>query len=77
MAKKAKFIYFLIFHLTSKMKKRFLHVCKNPNCSKEFAILHDKSAKAGISIGMSVMARCPHCKKLQKVEMPVKRKGKR
>jgi len=54
------------------MKKRFLHVCKNPNCSKEFAILHDKSAKAGLGM---LMIRCPHCKKLQKVE--IKGKGKK
>jgi len=48
------------------MKKRFLQACKNPMCQKEFGILHDKAGE--------IMIRCPHCKKLQKLTLPVKRK---
>jgi aspartate carbamoyltransferase regulatory subunit len=46
------------------MKKRFLHVCKNPACKKEFAIIRSKFIhdKAG-----QIRLRCPHCKKLQKI----------
>jgi len=51
------------------MKKRFLHVCKNPICKKEFGILQDKAGEIRI--------RCPHCKKLQKIILPEKRKIKR
>jgi len=57
------------FPLTIKMKKRFLKVCKNPICRKEFGILHDKAGNLG-----HLMSRCPHCKKLQKIILPVKKK---
>jgi uncharacterized protein YbaR (Trm112 family) len=50
------------------MKKRFLQICKNPICQKEFGIIHDKSGKAEIT-----MVRCPHCRKLQKI-LSVKKK---
>jgi predicted Zn finger-like uncharacterized protein len=48
------------------MRKRFLHICKNPLCQKEFGILYDKSGQLG------VMVRCPHCKTIQKVVLPAK-----
>jgi len=48
------------------MKKRILQICKNPTCQKEFGILHDKAGEIRI--------RCPHCKKLQKIILPVKKK---
>jgi hypothetical protein len=50
------------------MIKRFLQVCKNPICKKEFGILYDRTGNIGR------MTRCPHCKKLQKITLPVKRK---
>jgi len=51
------------------MIKRFLHTCKNPICQKEFGILYDKAGQAGI-----LKIRCPHCKRLNKVELPVKKR---
>jgi len=51
------------------MKKRFLHTCKNPLCKKEFGILHDKAGNLAF-----IRTRCPHCKTIQKVVLPVKRK---
>jgi phage FluMu protein Com len=50
------------------MGKRFLQVCKNPICGKEFGILHDKAGEIKI--------HCPHCKKLQKIIFPVSKKRK-
>jgi hypothetical protein len=54
------------------MKKRFLYLCKNPTCQKEFGILHDKAGNLG-----QLMTRCPHCKKLQKIILPKKKVKKR
>jgi len=51
------------------MRKRFLHTCKNPICQKEFGILYDKAGNLGF-----LRTRCPHCKKLNKVELPVRKK---
>jgi hypothetical protein len=51
------------------MKKRFLQECKNPTCQKEFGVLHDKAGE--------IMIRCPHCKKLQKLVLPVNGKKKK
>jgi len=54
------------------MGKRFLHTCKNPLCQKEFGILYDKAGEIG-----NIRIRCPHCKKLNKVELPVKKKARK
>jgi len=54
------------------MRKRFLHVCKNPICQKEFGILYDKAGQVG-----AIRTRCPHCKRLNKVELPVGKKKKK
>jgi hypothetical protein len=48
------------------MEKRFLQTCKNPICQKEFGILHDKAG--------NIKIRCPHCKRLQKLILPVRKK---
>jgi phage FluMu protein Com len=51
------------------MKKRFLHTCKNPICQKEFGILYDKAGNLEF-----LRTRCPHCKTIQKVSLPVKKR---
>jgi hypothetical protein len=51
------------------MKKRFLQVCKNPICKKEFGILHDKAGEIKI--------RCPHCKRLQKMVLTERKTEKK
>jgi len=51
------------------MRKRFLQVCKNPICQKEFGILHDKAGE--------IRVRCPHCNRLNKVILPMKKEVKK
>jgi len=51
------------------MHKRFLQVCKNPVCNKEFGVLYEKIEEGGIR-----RIRCPHCKRLNKVILSRKKR---
>jgi hypothetical protein len=51
------------------MLKRFLQVCKNPICCKEFGVLYEKIEEGGTK-----SVRCPHCNRLHRVRVPGRKK---